>query len=470
MNRIRKRVSILMAVIAFTLVAIFATQTPLRDAYAAKRVVKLSYISELIMITEEQLNEHKGDDNTVIVGDDTYKLVTETVTKLVDDKEVSTVVPSPIYKGKTDKMTSTYLAYKTTTVPQEAITDIRFMNMEGGWSFSDYDELLDDLKAKAKDVLTMLLPSIAEYQENYALASGRAKEAAVYAHDLMNVFKYDDNGENIKVGDLLLRDDIAVVDNELLTTMFMQSNLGILDTIYTALSIACSIDEDDETFLDKLENLTNPQSYSDRTDLNDYAYVLQDDFAYLREAISFYQNSGKTYDGFTSEEDRNKYIISLASGAKGSRNSTLWTDGYSAEIVLKQINYEGVSNSFNTLYDMVMGKNFDTLNVNEYYPLIACMSEGTRGTLMLGLLETVKNATLDPEHYHDIFDKLNQDDTKDIVEEGISVFFGVNREIYEDHAVAMTTTATGGNKAGDKSWTELQAELEDSEREKVNKT
>ena len=47
-----------------------------------------------------------------------------------------TVLSTPIYKGENN----TYIAYQTTNNPEEAITDIRAMNMNGGWSYEKYAE------------------------------------------------------------------------------------------------------------------------------------------------------------------------------------------------------------------------------------------------------------------------------------------------------------------------------------------
>ncbi|MEG0546530.1 MAG: hypothetical protein RR552_05005, partial [Oscillospiraceae bacterium] len=41
---------------------------------------------------------------------------------------------------------SLYLGYKTTTDPNEAITDISVMNMNGGYSFSEYEKLVKEQK------------------------------------------------------------------------------------------------------------------------------------------------------------------------------------------------------------------------------------------------------------------------------------------------------------------------------------
>ena len=46
-----------------------------------------------------------------------------------------------------------YIGYKTTTNPDEAITDISLMQMDGGYSFSEYEALLEQKTQQINNML-----------------------------------------------------------------------------------------------------------------------------------------------------------------------------------------------------------------------------------------------------------------------------------------------------------------------------
>ena len=98
-----------------------------------------------------------------------------------------------------------YLGIKTTKNKDEAITDIVVMEMNGNYSFVDYQNLLD----KVRD--TQLLPFIAqfsaalrEYRENYRSENAALQAKAQYVHDMLNKLREDDSG--LLLGDLLLEE------------------------------------------------------------------------------------------------------------------------------------------------------------------------------------------------------------------------------------------------------------------------
>ena len=91
-----------------------------------------------------------------------------------------------------------YIGYKTTTNPNEAITDIALMQMDGGYSFSEYEALLELKMQEIGDMLDSLSVCLAEARANYAAGMPNA----VGACEILNFFKEDDSGKLL--GDFLL--------------------------------------------------------------------------------------------------------------------------------------------------------------------------------------------------------------------------------------------------------------------------
>ena len=77
--------------------------------------------------------------------------------------------PVDLNKGASDERPRVvYLGYKTTTDPNDGITDLAVMNMTGGYSFSDYDELINKaMETQVKPFVENFLATINEYRENY---------------------------------------------------------------------------------------------------------------------------------------------------------------------------------------------------------------------------------------------------------------------------------------------------------------
>ena len=165
--------------------------------------------------------------------------------------------------GKTYAM----LGYKTTNDPQQAITDLSVMNMNGGYSVTDYKNLLKQQKTNIADFLNGFMPAITEYRAN--LKAGKAR--AAFVHDMLNKYTEDDSGK--KLGDLLneetLQDKLGITESinaenpdklPDLITLLMQGNTAVLNSVEKLLAI--SADSSDSTFLDRFTS----KSYDDLLD------------------------------------------------------------------------------------------------------------------------------------------------------------------------------------------------------------
>ncbi|MEG0021209.1 MAG: hypothetical protein RR728_11720, partial [Oscillospiraceae bacterium] len=166
---------------------------------------------------KEYISELKWGSSTIGSGNE--KWLTDNGYKMVDDARMGS--------GGEDLR----LGYKTTTNPNEAITDIAVMNMHGGYSFSEYENLLKEQKAATDKIVSSLLLGVKEYRDNYAAGSPAAK----YACDMMNQFKEDDSGK--LMGDFLL--DPASNEKKL-STVFLQANGAYFTVIKQNLALACT--------------------------------------------------------------------------------------------------------------------------------------------------------------------------------------------------------------------------------------
>ena len=76
-----------------------------------------------------------------------------------------------------------FLGYKITYDAKEAITDMAVMQMDGGYSFSEYAAALEEQQQDVEEMLAAFVVAIEEYAANY----NAGKKNAIAAHDMMNI-------------------------------------------------------------------------------------------------------------------------------------------------------------------------------------------------------------------------------------------------------------------------------------------
>ena len=436
---------LLSAVMAAVMLAISPLQV-----YAVTTKTANTYISELILVTGDQLKDEKLKDYTVL--------------------------DTPIYKNELDSGNgagATYLAYKTTDRPEEAITDIRAMNMNGGWSFAEYENYLDELQDNAEKLAGGLWAAVLEFRDLYNNEETRT-ENVEYAYELLNLLYDDDvtdaDGDPMRLGDLFADPDIIKSStDERYTTIFLESNVDALQMIYTALGNACS-KTDGMTFLERIaeDPFELLYEYCDDDSLDSAVDQLMLSIDNAREYINYYQNSAH-FESFPSDEVRQAYLTALGEQDKRDGTSCLtdWMKGYTLTKELCRVEYFGTEGDFETLYDLITVDD-DLYEDDEYMlpnlrPLVGAMSEGMRNLMVLGLSQIVSICTTRDGHYRDTLDELEAEEGYgDVLENGISIFAGIDREIYEEHAVAMTSAAIRANAEGDSSWRETLENNEDA--------
>jgi hypothetical protein len=94
-----------------------------------------------------------------------------------------------------------YMGYITTTNPDEAITDMAVMQMDGGYSFAEYQALVEQQRQDIDDMIDVLEASIDEARENLANGNKNAQDAK----KVLNFFIEEDS--NVALGDYILEED-----------------------------------------------------------------------------------------------------------------------------------------------------------------------------------------------------------------------------------------------------------------------
>ena len=429
-----------------------------------------------------------GDGYENSTGGDDYKQYADLNEKAGSDM--------PVF-GKGDKVV--FLGYKTTKNSDEAITDLAVMNMRGGYSVNDYNLLMEaEINNQVLPFIEKFMAAVRDYRVNYASANESNRARAEFVHDMLNRMVDPDTG--MLIGDLFLNeskeelgeayDKLSAADKKKhgdFTTIFMQSNGSLLYTMESLL--ARSADTASESWVKRFEGKTvddllaqfgkmlpaDAEKQLDRQ-YNDLANTLlltwNDTRAKLREADeaiaaaerildeNLYENNPGITDSFDNadaalddllandlegEDGINAVDEAFGEVAEALLKKEAVTEASIDELklikfarsvqVMKEIRYED-----GTLFDFFMlpyEEVSDGEDIRRLYPIVAALSEGQMAALdFLPLYELVLIGTVDGKAYAEL--ELQDEDEEDVLRD-ISIYDGVNREIYQKDMVGMTT-------------------------------
>ena len=236
---------VLLAIVMFSI-------TPL-NAFAAAEAMKPLYIKDVKLIYAESKQEARS---YVPEG---YILVEEDLNK-------GTEYVFDVYE--------VYVAYATTKNPDEAITDIKMMNMNGGFVYSDYEEQLKNVKESVKALANDVKSAVSMFAANYEKGTYGAKAA----YRALNAFTVDEaDGQGL--ADYFLYGNPA---DEFYIKLVLNAHQNVLSSILSALAMAVQGEKGD-TWLDRLAAVEDPWDWEDLPDYWDMANDLGDHF------INFYK-------------------------------------------------------------------------------------------------------------------------------------------------------------------------------------
>ena len=344
-----------------------------------------------------------------------------------------------------------YLGYKTTTDKSKAIRDMRAMNMNGDYSYDEYEKLLETRKSEINAFISSVKTALSEYRENYRKGAVKAQ----ISHDRMNKVLDDDSGHG-GLGDLLLgpiREEMSGEDYEKektkhvdMTTFLMQGNIGSVNAVMNDLCLAA--DTSENGWLYRLGNSGGidglisryEKEYPDlseskllsfiRSDYDDEAKLLAEKLADLRGSLKIYTES--PVKNSTDEEEVKKYFEE-----NKDINSSDWAMAASQYALLSGTEYEE-----GTLYDLLDTEKFDFANKDDrmvLYPLLESMSAGQRALLSyVDIGNLFVAGDLNNEGWQETQNKVNA-----LIKDSApnSAYAGVDRSVFRPGGIALTSEA-----------------------------
>ena len=464
-----------MKLTAAAMTALLAFQNPIQAFAAAKP----AYISDVLVSyaksdSAEDIAEAKKwltDKGYIVLGQD---LNAET------DNTVS--IRRPVFLG-----------YKLTAERDDAITDLRLMNMNGDYSYDDYKDLLKQQATEIGYFIDSAKSALAAYRENFsyvqnilgqygktykeidAVLAEHADEfdsgcyRAMITYENLNCLKDDDTG--YLLGDLLLepiREEMTSDDGQAhadMTTILMQGNSATVARIMASLAYVADTDIE-STWLNRAEESDglqgllkryeddNPAAGTSRIQqlaMIDYdmdAGQLAEGAWALQDFVSIYESSKMTLK--TDSKDIEAYFDDPS---HSNESITAWLNGGVVAEGLKQYSVDGQS-----LYDLLLNKEYDFNKDTDralLYPVVDAMNEAQRALLPYVSLDKFVLIALngsDTDSWEEAY-KTNRSVFKNWKPE--SVYNGVNRAMFNpDGGTALTRTALDHQTATHESYIE----------------
>ena len=366
-----------------------------------------------------------------------------------------------------------FFCYRTTTNPEEAITDLAVMNEKGNYSEGDYEALLKKQKETYIDMVKNMKGMIEEYRKNY-----EAKvPMAVKSHDYLNAYKDDDSGELL--GDILLK-----ADDDKLAEILLQCNGMVVLAMQEKLASAC--DTAKTTWLDRMSKLGSydklKSAFSKNMSSNNIEKELDaryketatlildhwDDLhKHFEDASAFEEKNGlkdatkEQLDAWAAELEptdpgmlsfQELMTLTALGGYKYGDKSLLYFFSKTKEQVLK----DGIE----TLYPMAAClKNGQICALHESLDIFRLIQEAEAATIVnkndSAIMTEIKKEAKDGE-ISDVKEEIDKVDqmVADLGEKKISIYEGVDRDVYKG-GVAVTTDAKNSSASSESSWTEI---------------
>ncbi len=364
-------------------------------------------------------------------------------------------VDNNLNEGADDAFTSkraVCLGYKTTSKASEAITDMKLMNMKGGYSIQDYQMLLSEQKDNIKIFFDDFKVAVQEYRDNY----NAGQQRAIAAHDMLNILYDDDTKQNL--GDLLLnrvREEYSDQEYNALsaeeqakvgdmTTILMQGNADAILAMEQI--IATATDEGDtlwteryqkaKTYDEMLDDLVDHQDYTVKDAEKELAAKYDDDakkiannFESYYDYLGVYLNSDITLESSTEE-------IEAYQKANEDFNFSEWFAAGTQYEAVRVLENDGIS-----LFDLISSEDYDVVNDDRclLYPLVSVLTEGQRACLdFLPMYQIVAIGINDDDVVKEAMKTINITESETL--KNISIYDGVDRSLF-DADVALTGEA-----------------------------
>ena len=384
-----------------------------------------------------------------------------------------------------DQNVAAVMGIKRTDEKNQAVTDMAVMNMTGGYSFPQYEELVEQKKTEINEFINNFRVVIDEYRANYnGEGSELGQQRAQIAHDMLNKFYDGDpkdtvaaNDTGMSLGDLFL-ESTRQEGNEKggdLEQLMLESSGAALLVMETFLALGADTGED--TWLQRASGLTgdelskNLPKYVPEAEgkdvadsevaayLNekygDTAAALAEQWTDINEAMTWYEayneenglwpKDGESEDAYAKRQKAHFDTLIKDSESDGEAEKTKYLNARALYDNLYEVAYVG--DWGDTLGDFFNPADaaYNNPEADSFLPLAAGLSAGQAASMdFLSLRMLLLIGFGDKESFEKAMPDI-QDLFGDETE--LSIYTGVKREAFRG-GVAITSEAEMDQNAG----------------------
>lgn len=331
-----------------------------------------------------------------------------------------------------------YMGYTTTTDSSEAITDIKVMNMKGGFKLTNYQkEVFDEqYMTPLNEMAEQFGDAVAEFKENYKKGYTGAK----YAYLTLNYFVVDgaDGADKppVQLGDYFLKYDLHTGD---FLKMITLCHISIIGSIFSVLSLGVQepagngwverlskagpeiSTEDLELYYDKAKDIYDV--------MHDFAgaYNLIDHNVYS-DKINVKEGVGTDHKGYTAEESSKRANTEAGDILYEIAVATLRNYDYGNGLKDEKGNIRTVAEVFTNV----------KMNEKSLIPLVKSLTPGQYAMLRMGGPLNMILYSGSEESYYEDFQAKFDEATSEI--SSCSIWAGVDFDVF-NNTIAVTEEA-----------------------------
>ena len=316
-----------------------------------------------------------------------------------------------------------YLIYKTSTNVEDAITDLRVMDMYGGYATSNYEKQLEASREAYLKMVKYIRTAAAEFKTLYEAGDEMAK----IAYRQMNYYR--DADTKMLMGDFMLN----IPSDKALVTVMMEGNMYVVTNLVSLLAIGIS-GASGETLATRIDAMYQIKNTLTDIDYHEKAKLFSTEFSELAAAVKRYNALSSEYD--LSDEDMTEEEYEFL------------TQYAVIAGTLEQIPY-----GEETLKDFIVK---DGWELKDLYPVVAALSEGQLALSEMGVFTTVLQYSAPSKPIEEIYALLEETEAEMTDADGnikvFDVYAGVDRSIFDGN-FAFTTAAERQQALTGKEWT-----------------
>ena len=316
-----------------------------------------------------------------------------------------------------------YLIYKTSTNVEDAITDLRVMDMYGGYSTGNYEKQLEASREAYLKMVKYIRTAAAEFKTLFEAGDEMAK----IAYRQMNYYR--DADTKMLMGDFMLN----IPSDEALVTVMMEGNMYVVTNLISLLAIGIS-GASGETLATRIDAMYQIKDTLTDIDYYDKANLFSAEFSELAAAVKRYNALSAEYD--LTDEDMSEEEFEFL------------TQYVVIAGMLEQIPY-----GEETLKDFIVK---DGWELKDLYPVVAALSEGQLALSEMGVFTTVLQYGASSKPIEKLYATLEEVEAEMTDADGnlkvFDVYAGVDRSIFDGN-FAFTTAAERQQALTGKEWT-----------------